>query len=87
MYTDPDKLLPQHQHLLLIDKEKLTESTLDERQTWVTKIEVAIKAKEVINRLDSKMGRLTEEEGEMDGNGTGEEERESKSRSEENRKL
>ena len=51
LYTDPDELLPQHQHLLLVlDKTKLTRGSLSDRQTWITRMEAAMSAKERLCR-------------------------------------
>ena len=40
MYTDPDKLLPQHGHLLLVDPVHLGEGPLTDKQVWISRIEV-----------------------------------------------
>ena len=46
MYTDPDELLPQHQHLLLVDKDKVCRGTLSEQRTWIVKMKAAKRAME-----------------------------------------
>ena len=46
MYTDPDKLLPQHQHLLLVDKSSLADGRLHKQQAWITRVEAAKLAKQ-----------------------------------------
>ena len=50
MYTDPDELLPQHQHPLVVSKERLEQAALSERQTWITRVEAAVSAKERLKR-------------------------------------
>ena len=45
MYTDPDELLPQHQHLLMVDLSELGEGPLVNKQVWIPKMEVASLAK------------------------------------------
>ena len=50
MHTDPDELLPQHQHLLLVDSTKLARGRLSDRQTWITRMEAAVSAKERLIR-------------------------------------
>ena len=49
MYTNPDELLPQHQHLLLMDPEELGEGPLANKQTWILKMEAARLAKEKVD--------------------------------------
>ena len=44
MYTDPDKLLPQHQHLLMVDKDELCGGTLSEQRMWIVRMKAAKKA-------------------------------------------
>ena len=46
MYTDPDDLLPQHQHLLLVDKSSLADGRLHKQQAWIMKVEAAKLAKQ-----------------------------------------
>ena len=53
MYTDPDELLPQHQHLLLVDKGELSEGTLSEQRVWIAKVDAARQAKEKVGRTRS----------------------------------
>ena len=70
LYTDPDELLPQHQHLLLVDKSRLTRGSLSDRQTWITRVEAAMSAKE---RLCREVMDLegTEQQGETEVNESG----------------
>ena len=49
MHTDPDELLPQHQHLLLVDPKKLEEGPLSNKQVWISRMEAAKLAKEKVN--------------------------------------
>ena len=49
LYTDPDELLPQHQHLLLVDPAKLGEGPLVNKQVWISKMEAAKSAKEKVD--------------------------------------
>ena len=44
MYTDPDQLLPEHHHLITIDKEKVYGGTLTEQRTWIVRMKAARKA-------------------------------------------
>ena len=44
MYTDPDQLLPEHHHLIMIDKEKVCGGTLSEQRTWIVRMKSARKA-------------------------------------------
>ena len=44
MYTDPDELLPQHRHLLMVDKDELCGGTLSEQRTWIVRMKAAKKA-------------------------------------------
>ena len=46
MYTDPDELLPHHQHLLLVDPVDSGEGPLTNKQVWIPRVGVAILAKE-----------------------------------------
>ena len=45
MYTDPDKLLPEHQHLLMVDKDEICGGTLATQRTWLVRMRAAKKAK------------------------------------------
>ena len=45
MHTDPDELLPQHQHLLTVDKDEVCGGTLAEQRTWIVRMKAARKAK------------------------------------------
>ena len=69
LYTDPDELLPQHQHLLLVDKRELTRSSLSDRQTWITRMEAAMSAKERLRREVMDL-EGDEQQGEAEGNGS-----------------
>ena len=48
MYTEPDELLPKHQHLLQEDSEALVEGSAQNRQYWIVSTESAIKAHEAV---------------------------------------
>ena len=44
MYTDPNKLLPEHQHLLMVNKDKMSGGTLSEQRTWIVRMKAAKRA-------------------------------------------
>ena len=69
MYTDPDDLLLQHQHLLMVNVEDLGESPLANKQVWISRMEAAILAKEEVNMIGPERSEQTEPEegGRMDG--------------------
>jgi hypothetical protein len=54
MYTDPDELLPQHQHLLLMNPAELGEGPLADKQVWIVKMEAARLAKEKVDERRSR---------------------------------
>ena len=56
MYTEPDEVLPQHQHLLMVNTAKLGEGPLANNQVWTTKMEAAILAKEKATEARIKGG-------------------------------
>ena len=44
MYTDRDKLLPQHQHLLMVDKDEMCGEMLSEQRAWIVRMKAAKRA-------------------------------------------
>jgi hypothetical protein len=54
MYTNPDELLPQHQHLLLMNPAELGEGPLADKQVWIVKMEAARLAKEKVDERRSR---------------------------------
>ena len=62
MYTDPDELLPQHQHLLMIDKDEVCGGTLSEQRTWIVRMKAA-------KRTTQRVSEDTNGEGGEEGKG------------------
>ena len=56
MYTDPDELLPQHQHVLMVNPSELREGPLSNKQVWISKIEATRLAKEKVNETGTRGG-------------------------------
>ncbi len=48
IFTDPDYLLPKHQHLMSQDLEALTEVSAVDRQYWIVSVESAISASKAV---------------------------------------
>ena len=69
MYTDPDDLLPQHQHLRIVDAEELGERLLANKQVRTSRMEEVKLAKDKVNKTGSRGSEQTEleEEGRVDG--------------------
>ena len=62
MYTDPDELLAQHQHLLLVDPVVLGEGSLTDKRVWILRMEAAILAKEKVGETIASRGSQTGQE-------------------------
>ena len=60
MYTDPDELFPQYQHLFMVDLSELEEGTLTNKQVWVLKMEAARLAKEKMDETGIRGGEQIE---------------------------
>ena len=58
MYTDPDELLPEHQHLLTVDKDEICRGKLATQRTWLVRMKAAKKTKtkvpEVLDEEDTE---------------------------------
>ena len=59
MYIDPEKLLPQHQHLLLVDMAELGEGPLAKKQVWISNMEAERLANEEVDEARTRGGRWT----------------------------
>ena len=60
MYTNTDKLLLQHQHLLMVDTSELGEGPLANKQVWILRTEAARLAKEKVNETRIRGGQTDE---------------------------
>ena len=60
MYTDPDELLPQHQHLLMVDLAELGEGSRANKQVWISKMEATRLVKGKVNETGISGGERTE---------------------------
>ena len=69
LYTDPDDLLPQHQHLLLVDPAKLGEGPLVNKQIWISNMEAAKAAKEKLGEEGERGENQTNLEQRVDVDG------------------
>jgi hypothetical protein len=58
LLTDPDTLLPQHQHLLDSDFSKLGEGTSADRQYWLEDMKTAVQASRRVNSMVSNETNL-----------------------------
>ena len=54
MYTNPDKILPQHQYLIMVDPAELGEGKLTTKQVWISKMEAARLAKKKVDKAVTK---------------------------------
>ena len=59
MYMDPEELLPQHQYLLMVDKDEVCGGTLSEKRDWIVRMKSAKMAK--IKTTEDEGGGDTEE--------------------------
>ena len=56
VYIDPDKILPQHQRLLMVDTAELKDGLLANKQVWIPKTEATSLAKENKNEAGIRGG-------------------------------
>ena len=62
MYTDPDELMPYHQHLLLVDPVKLGEGPFTDKWVWILRMELALLVKEKVGETAASRGSQTTQE-------------------------
>ena len=59
MYFDPIELLPQHQHLLMVDLTELGEGPPANTHVWILKVEATSLAKEKVDETGTNKDKRT----------------------------